>query len=393
MKYNFDEVIDRNGNRSAKYDEREKKFGVRDVIPLWIADMDFKTAQPVIDALKARAEEGIWGYTSRPDSYYEALCRWQKRRHGWEIDKRMISFSLGVVPSLSSMVHVFTEPGDKVLIQTPVYSEFYDVTESWGRQVLECPMVEKEGQWVIDFEDFEKKAREAKLFFLCSPHNPLGIVWEREQLVRMCEICMKNGVQIVSDEIHSDLVFHEKTHIPAATLSPEIASHVITCISGTKTFNMAGLQASAVVFPNQKLKDAYDKFWFNLDIHRNNAFSSIAMETAFNEGEEWLEQLLEYISGNFDFIRDYCREYIPQIKPNVPDATYLVWLDCRELGMGNEELRAFMIEKAGLGLNEGWSFGRSLSGFMRLNAACPRSVLRQALEQLKEAVEASAASC
>ena len=393
MKYNFDEVIDRNGNRSAKYDEREKKFGVRDVIPLWIADMDFKTAQPVIDALKARAEEGIWGYTSRPDSYYEALCRWQKRRHGWEIDKRMISFSLGVVPSLSSMVHVFTEPGDKVLIQTPVYSEFYDVTESWGRQVLECPMVEKEGQWVIDFEDFEKKAREAKLFFLCSPHNPLGIVWEREQLVRMCEICMKNGVQIVSDEIHSDLVFHEKTHIPAATLSPEIASHVITCISGTKTFNMAGLQASAVVFPNPKLKDAYDKFWFNLDIHRNNAFSSIAMETAFNEGEEWLEQLLEYISGNFDFIRDYCREYIPQIKPNVPDATYLVWLDCRELGMGNEELRAFMIEKAGLGLNEGWSFGRSLSGFMRLNAACPRSVLRQALEQLKEAVEASAASC
>ena len=393
MKYNFDEVIDRNGNRSAKYDEREKKFGVRDVIPLWIADMDFKTAQPVIDALKARAEEGIWGYTSRPDSYYEALCGWQKRRHGWEIDKRMISFSLGVVPSLSSMVHVFTEPGDKVLIQTPVYSEFYDVTESWGRQVLECPMVEKEGQWVIDFEDFEKKAREAKLFFLCSPHNPLGIVWEREQLVRMCEICMKNGVQIVSDEIHSDLVFHEKTHIPAATLSPEIASHVITCISGTKTFNMAGLQASAVVFPNPKLKDAYDKFWFNLDIHRNNAFSSIAMETAFNEGEEWLEQLLEYISGNFDFIRDYCREYIPQIKPNVPDATYLVWLDCRELGMGNEELRAFMIEKAGLGLNEGWSFGRSLSGFMRLNAACPRSVLRQALEQLKEAVEASAASC
>lgn len=387
MKYNFDEVIDRNGNRSAKYDEREKKFGVRDVIPLWIADMDFKTAQPVIDALKARAEEGIWGYTSRPDSYYEALCGWQKRRHGWEIDKRMISFSLGVVPSLSSMVHVFTEPGDKVLIQTPVYSEFYDVTESWGRQVLECPMVEKEGQWVIDFEDFEKKAREAKLFFLCSPHNPLGIVWEREQLVRMCEICMKNGVQIVSDEIHSDLVFHEKTHIPAATLSPEIASHVITCISGTKTFNMAGLQASAVVFPNQKLKDAYDKFWFNLDIHRNNAFSSIAMETAFNEGEEWLEQLLEYLSGNFAFIKEYFEKYIPRIKPNMPDATYLVWLDCRDLGMDNEALRRFMIEKAKLGLNEGNTFGRSLKGYMRLNAACPRSVLEKALSQLRDAVD------
>ena len=204
----------------------------------------------------------------------------------------------------------------------------------------------------------------------------------------MCQICMENQVLIVSDEIHSDLVFHGKTHIPTATLSPEIGSHVITCISGTKTFNMAGLQASAVVFPNQELKDLYDKFWFNLDIHRNNAFSSIAMETAFNEGEEWLEQLLEYISGNFDFIKDYCQKNIPQIKPNVPDATYLVWLDCRELGMSNEELRAFMIEKAGLGLNEGWAFGRSLSGFMRLNAACPRSVIRQALEQLKAALEA-----
>ncbi|MCI9558518.1 MAG: putative C-S lyase [Lachnospiraceae bacterium] len=388
MKYNFDEVIDRNNNRSAKYDERGKKFGVKDVIPLWIADMDFKTAQPVIDALKDRAEEGIWGYTSRPDSYYEALCGWKKRHHGWEIDKSMLSFSLGVVPSLSSIVYIFTKPGEKVLIQTPVYSEFYDVTESWGRQVVESPLIEKDGKWTVDFEDFEKKAKEAKVFFLCSPHNPLGIVWTREELTRMCQICMENQVLIVSDEIHSDLVFHGKTHIPTATLSPEIGSHVITCISGTKTFNMAGLQASAVVFPNQELKDLYDKFWFNLDIHRNNAFSSIAMETAFNEGEEWLEQLLEYISGNFDFIKDYCQKNIPQIKPNVPDATYLVWLDCRELGMSNEELRAFMIEKAGLGLNEGWAFGRSLSGFMRLNAACPRSVIRQALEQLKAALEA-----
>lgn len=388
MKYNFDEVIDRSNNRSAKYDEREKKFGVKDVIPLWIADMDFKTAQPVIDALKARAEEGIWGYTSRPDSYYEAVCGWQKRRHGWDIDKSMLSFSLGVVPSLSSIVYIFTEPGDKVLIQTPVYSEFYDVTESWGRQVTECPMKENEGKWTVDFDDFEKKAREAKVFFLCSPHNPLGIVWSREELTRMCEICIANQVLIVSDEIHSDLVFHGRTHIPTATLSPEIASHVITCISGTKTFNMAGLQASAVVFPNQELKDKYDKFWFNLDIHRNNAFSSIAMETAFNEGEEWLDQLLEYISGNFDFIQEYCKENIPQIKPNVPDATYLVWLDCRELGMDNAALRSFMIEKAGLGLNEGWAFGRSLSGFMRLNAACSRKVIEKALKQLKAAVEA-----
>lgn len=388
MKYDFDQVVDRSKNRSAKYDERKKKFGREDVIPLWVADMDFKTAQPVIDAMKARAEEGIWGYTSRPDSYFDAVCGWQKRRNGWEIDRSMLSFSVGVVPSLSSMVFVFTEPGDKVLIQTPVYSEFYDVTESWGREVIENPMVEKDGVWSVDFEDFEKKAKEAKLFFLCSPHNPLGIVWTREELTRMCQICIANDVLIVSDEIHSDLIFHGKKHIPTATLSPEIASHVITCISGTKTFNLAGLQASAVVFPNMELKKRFDKFWFNLDIHRNNAFSSIAMETAFNEGEEWLEQLLIYIDGNFELIRSFCEENIPQIRPNVPDATYLVWLDCRGLGMENEELRRFMIEEAGLGLNEGWSFGRSLSGYMRLNAACPRSVIEKALKQLKEAVDA-----
>lgn len=388
MKYNFDEIIDRSHNRSAKYDEAGKKFGSRDVIPLWIADMDFKTAQPVIDALKARAEEGIWGYTSRPDSYYEAVCGWQKRRNGWDIDKSMISFNLGVVPALSSMVYVFTEPGDKVLIQTPVYSEFYDVTESWGREVVESPLKEQDGRWIIDFEDFEEKAKEAKVFFLCSPHNPLGIVWTREELERMCNICIANNVLIVSDEIHSDLVFHGKKHIPTATLSPEIATHVISCISGTKTFNLAGLQASATIFPNQELKARFDKFWFNLDIHRNNAFSTIAMEVAFNEGEEWLEQLLGYIGGNFEFIKDYCAANIPQVKPNVPDATYLVWLDCRGLGMGNEELRDFMIRKAGLGLNEGWSFGRSLSGFMRLNAACPRPVLEKAMEQLKHAVDA-----
>ena len=388
MKYNFDEIIDRSHNRSAKYDEAGKKFGSRDVIPLWIADMDFKTAQPVIDALKARAEEGIWGYTSRPDSYYEAVCGWQKRRNGWDIDKSMISFNLGVVPALSSMVYVFTEPGDKVLIQTPVYSEFYDVTESWGREVVESPLKEQDGRWIIDFEDFEEKAKEAKVFFLCSPHNPLGIVWTREELERMCHICIANNVLIVSDEIHSDLVFHGKKHIPTATLSPEIAAHVISCISGTKTFNLAGLQASATIFPNQELKARFDKFWFNLDIHRNNAFSTIAMEVAFNEGEEWLEQLLEYIGGNFEFIKDYCAANIPEVKPNVPDATYLVWLDCRGLGMDNEELRSFMIHKAGLGLNEGWSFGRSLSGFMRLNAACPRPVLEKAMEQLKHAVDA-----
>lgn len=387
MKYNFDEVIDRNGNRAAKYDERIKKFGTNDVIPLWVADMDFRTAQPIIDACKAKAEEGIWGYTSRPESYFTAVQNWQKKRNNWDVDTALMSWSLGVVPALSSIVKIFSHTGDKVMIQTPVYSEFYDVVEAWGRVVVENQIVEQDGKWVIDFNDFEAKAKEVKIFLLCNPHNPLGIVWDPEDLRKMAEICIANDVLLVSDEIHSDLIFHGKKHTPTATLSEDIANHIITCVSATKTFNLAGLQASTTIFPNMEMKQKFDRFWMNMDIHRNNAFSSVAMEAAYNEGEEWLEQLLTYLSDNFDFIKDYCRKYIPKIKPNVPDATYLVWLDCRELGMSNEALRRFMIEKAGIGLNEGYTFGRSLSGFMRLNAACPRSILAKALEQLKKAVD------
>lgn len=387
MKYDFDEIIDRSNNRAAKYDERVKKFGTNEVIPLWIADMDFRIAQPIIDACKRKAEEGLWGYTSRPDSYFKAVQEWEKKRNQWDVDVSLMSWSLGVVPALSAIVKVFSHTGDKILIQTPVYSEFYDVTEAWGRVVVENQLIEKNEKWHVDFEEFEKKAKECKIFLLCNPHNPLGIVWEPEELKRMAEICIANDVLLVSDEIHSDLIFHRKKHTPTATLSKEIAKKIITCVSATKTFNLAGLQASTTIFPNEQMKQKFDDFWMNMDIQRNNAFSSVAMEAAYNEGEEWLTQLLAYISENFDFIKKYFDENIPKIKPNVPDATYLVWLDCRELGMSNEELRDFMIHKAGLGLNEGCSFGRSLSGYMRLNAACPRSVLEQALKQLKEAMD------
>ncbi|MBY6799773.1 putative C-S lyase [Clostridium botulinum] len=387
MKYDFDEIIDRSNNRAAKYDERVKKFGTSEVIPLWIADMDFRTAQSIIDACKRKAEEGVWGYTSRPDSYFKAVQEWEKRRNQWDVDVSLMSWSLGVVPALSAIVKIFSHTGDKILIQTPVYSEFYDITEAWGRVVVENQFIEKNGKWYIDFEDFEKKAKECKIFLLCNPHNPLGIVWEPEELKRMAEICIANDVLLVSDEIHSDLIFHGKKHTPTATLSKEIAKKIITCVSATKTFNLAGLQASTTIFPNEQMKQKFDGLWMNMDIQRNNAFSSVAMEAAYNEGEEWLTQLLAYVSENFDFIKKYFDENIPKIKPNVPDATYLVWLDCRELDMSNEELRDFMIHKAGLGLNEGCSFGRSLSGYMRLNAACPRSVLEQALKQLKEAID------
>ena len=387
MKYNFDEVIDRSKNRSSKYDERIKKFGTDDIIPLGVADMDFKTAQPIIDACRKKAEEGIWGYTSRPASYFEAVKNWEMRRNDWDVDTSLMSWSLGVVPALSALIQIFSGEGDKILIQTPVYSEFYDITEASGRTVLENHLVEKDGVWEIDFEAFEELAKEVKIFLLCNPHNPLGIVWKPEELQRMAEICIANDVLLISDEIHSDLIFHGKKHTPVARLSEQIASKIITCVSATKTFNLAGLQASTTIFPNSEMKQKFDRFWMNMDIHRNNAFSSVAMEAAYNEGEEWLEQLLVYIAGNFDFIKEYCEANIPRIKPNLPDATYLVWLDCRELGMDNEELRSFMIEKAKIGLNEGYTFGRSLTGFMRLNAACPRSVLEKALRQLKEAVD------
>ena len=386
MKYDFDEVIDRSKNRSAKYDERIKKFGTSDVIPLWVADMDFRTAQPIIDACIKKAQEGIWGYTSRPDSYFEAVQEWEKKRNQWDVDPSLMSWSLGVVPAMSAMIQLFSHVGDKILIQTPVYSEFYDIIESQNRVVVENLLQEKDGVWSIDFDDFKEKAKECKIFLLCNPHNPLGMVWTAEELKKMADICIEEDVLLISDEIHSDLIFHGKKHIPAATLSDHIAKRTITCVSATKTFNLAGLQASTTIFPNLEMKQKFDDYWNKLDIHRNNAFSSVAMEVAYKEGEEWLEQLLEYLSDNFDFIKEYCQTYIPKIKPNIPDATYLVWLDCRELGMDNKELHRFMIQDAKLGLNDGNTFGHHLNGFMRLNAACPRSVLQKALEQLQNAV-------
>ena len=387
MKYNFDEIIDRGGNRSAKYDERAKKFGTADVIPLWVADMDFRTAQPIIDACVSKAEEGIWGYTSRPDSYLQAVQQWEQRRKGWTPDISLMSWSLGVVPALSSIVRLFSGDGDKILIQTPVYSEFYDVAEAWGREVVENPLVETDGKWSIDFDDFAEKVKQCRIFLLCNPQNPVGRVWEPEELRKMAELCVESGTLLVSDEIHSDLIFHGKRHTPTASLSPEIAANTITCISATKTFNLAGLQASTTIFPNKDMKRAFEEFWGRMDIRRNNAFSCVAMEAAYREGEEWLDQLLPYISGNFDYICDFCAKNIPQIKPNRPDATYLMWLDCRALSMTNEELRDFFIHKAQLGLNEGYTFGHSLAGFMRLNAACPRSTLEKAMRQLKAAVD------
>lgn len=387
MKYNFDEVISRVNTRCVKYDERIKKFGTDDLIPLWIADMDFKTAQPIIDALKNKAEEGIFGYVSRPESYFEAGCDWQKRRNGWEIDKALCSFSIGVVPAMTVMAEIWCKSGSSILIQPPIYGEFYEIVQNSGNHVITNHLVEKDGKWSIDWEDFEDKIKKVSMFLFCSPHNPLGIVWKKEEIEKIVKLCAKNNVLLISDEIHSDLIFHDKKFIPTATVSELAKKTVVTCFSAIKTFNLAGLQACTVVFPNNKLKNEFDKWWISKDIHRNNSFSSVAMEVAYNEGEEWLTQLLPYISSNFDFVVKYCKENIPKIKTYAPDATYLMWLDCRSLNLSNIELERFMIEKAKLGLSSGTAFDKELSGFMRLNVACPKSVLKQALEQLKKAFD------
>ena len=388
MQYDFDQVVDRSKNLSAKYDERVKKFGTDDVIPLWIADMDFRTAQPVIDALKARAEEGIWGYTARPASYFEAVKNWQKRRNGWDTDTALMSFSPGVVQTLSVMIRLYTPQNGNVLIQTPVYGEFYDMTELAGRHVIENQLVEQGGAWTVDWADFEEKLRSADIFLLCNPHNPLGIVWTEEELRRMMELCLKHHVLVVSDEIHSDLIFHGKRHIPTASLSPEIAANVVTGISATKTFNLAGLQASTAVFPNAHMKAMFDKFWTDMDIHRNNAFSVTAMEVAFNEGEEWLEQLLPYISANFDFVVDYCEKHIPKIRTYAPDATYLMWLDCRKITESGRQFVKFIRKTSGLYVSGGNQYGRGGEGFLRVNVATSKLVVEDGMQRLYESVDA-----
>ena len=387
MKYNFDEPVDRSRNFSAKYDECARKFGREGLIPMWIADMDLKTAQPIMDAMEERNKQGIFGYTTRPASYYEAVCRWQKDRNGYDFDKSLAAFALGVIPAICTIVREFTEPGQEVMYFTPVYSEFHDSVVNSGRTPLTVSLKEQDGYYEIDYEAFEEAAkRRPGLLIMCNPHNPVGRSWTREELEKVGDICVRYQIPIISDEIHSDLMLYGHRHTVMAGVSGEIADITITCTSATKTFNLAGLQASTTVFPNLEMKKKFDGYWGGMDIHRNNAFSSVAMEAALNEGEEWLEQLLAYISGNLDYICDYFEKKIPLIKANMPDATYLVWLDCRALHMDNEELKDFMIHKAGLGLNDGSSFTRTMNGFMRLNAACPRSVLEKALKQLEDAV-------
>lgn len=388
MKYDFDTVIDRSDNYAAKYDELKLKFGRDDLCSMWVADMDFKSAKSIIDAIKARAEQGIFGYTSRPDSYYEAVIDWYKRRYDWNIKKEHLIHSPSVVTSLNIIIRTFTKPGDKIIIQSPVYYPFFDVVNDNNRELVLNPLKKVDGDYVMDYEDLEKKIdSKVKYLILCNPHNPVGRVWSRDELIKLGDICIKNDVKIISDEIHGDLVYGERKYIPIASISEEFSNNTITCISATKTFNIAGLQASFAIFPDSKNYVEFERMLGILDLKRNNCFSLVAVEAAYRYGEEWLNQLLEYLIGNVDFLMDYCRENIPKIKPIKPEGTYLAWLDCKDLGLDDEALNDFMINKAKIALDGGNWFGDDGEGYMRINIACPKEILVEGLQRIEKAVK------
>lgn len=388
MRYNFDEIVERSGGNGFKWERVDAVFGGEDLIPMWVADMDFRGPQPVIDALKRRAEQGIYGYTWRPDSLSEAICGWLARNHRWTVDKEWICWSPGVIPALTACVETFTEPGDRILIQPPVYAPFFKVVKEHGRELVENPLRFENGRYEIDFDDFADKLKTsgAKMFILCSPHNPVGRVWTRDELERLEAICVEHGTLIVSDEIHADLVYKPNLHTPFAALSDRAASRTVVCLAPSKTFNMAGLQAAYIVIPDKELRDSFNKKLTEAHHTLSNAFAVTASETAYREGDEWLEQCLAYLRANVDFARSFIAERLPEIKASDPEGTYLLWLDCRGLGLDGAGLKQFMVHEAKVALNEGIGFGEQGAGFMRMNIACRRATLEAALQRIEKAV-------
>ncbi|MEA1940100.1 MAG: MalY/PatB family protein, partial [Candidatus Caldatribacteriota bacterium] len=372
------------------WDGLKKVFGEipEDTISMWVADMEFKSPQPVIDAIKKAVEHGIYGYTSRPDSYYQAIIEWMERRHNWRIKKDWLAFSPGVVPALSIIIRAFCQPGDKVVVQPPVYYPFFRVIENNGCHVVNNPLKLSGGKYFMDYDDLEKKIEDprVKLLILCSPHNPVGRVWHKEELNILGEICLKHNVIIVSDEIHADILFEGIKHTPFASISPAFAHHSITCTAPSKTFNLAGLQTSTIIIPNNKYYKIYNNALESSALNENNVFGLVALEAAYRYGEEWLEQLLSYLNENLKFMMEYFEEKIPKIKVIKPEGTYLIWLDCRQLELSAKALNSFMLNKARVALDDGYWFGTQGEGFMRMNIACPRSILEKGLRRIKGAV-------
>ncbi len=386
MTYNFDKSISREGTNCVKYDRREELFGNNEVIPMWVADMDFKTPPFIIDALKKRLTHELMGYSIRRDEYFTSFISWVSRRLSWKIEKEWIAFSPGVVPAVNMCTLAYTNEGDKVIVQPPVYYPFFPAVKDHNRVLVYNPLHEENGRWYVDIDDLSSRAREgAAMIILSNPHNPVGRAWRRDELEQIASVCLENNIIILSDEIHSDLVLPGNHHVPMASISPEVADITVTCMAPSKTFNLAGLSTSSVIISNEKLRERFTRVTDSLHIGMGNIFGTEASVAAYSYGDEWLDQLLGYIAKNVEYLIDYCNAKIPAIKPVIPEATYLVWLDCRELGMDSTALSNFFIKKAGLGLNEGSTFGPGGEGFMRINLACPLATVKEAMERLYRA--------
>lgn len=385
MKYDFDKVTPRCGTNSYKWDSTDDK----EVLPMWVADMDFQTAPCIINALKKRVEHGIFGYTRVPEEYYDAVISWFSRRHNWEPRREWFIYTSGVVPALSAVIKALANGGDNILTLTPVYNCFFSSIRNNGCKLSNCALKYENNTFSIDFDDLERRAADPKtpLLLLCNPHNPSGRVWTREELQRIGDICIKHNVIVVSDEIHCEVVHPGYKYIPFASISEEFQKHSVTCISPSKAFNIAGLQIANIIVENDEWRQRIDKAININEVCDVNPFGVIATIAAYNEGEEWLNQLLLYIHGNYLFFKDYCEEHLPQLPVAPLEGTYLAWMDCRSLNIPSEEFEEELMKKAKLWLNAGSMYGKEGEGFMRWNLACPRQLVKEGLERFSSFIE------
>ena len=386
MTYNFDEVIERRGTDSVKWDGVKSVWGRDDLLPMWVADMDFRTPPFVMEALRKRLEHEVLGYTSACEEWYTSICSWLSRRHGWDVTREMLTFVPGIVRGQAFALQCFTNPGDRVMVMTPVYHPFFLVTQRMKREVVYSPLDLKDGQYQIDFERFRKDIQGCKVLILCNPHNPVGRVWSEEELRRVGEICLRHGVLVVSDEIHSDFTYGENIHHVFASLDEKYAAITTTCTAPSKTFNIAGLQISNIWISNPELRARFRAEVTAAGYSQVNLMGLVACQAAYETGEEWLKELKIYLEGNLDYVRTFLKENLPEIKLTEPEGTYLLWLDFKSLGMKEEQLKDLVENKAKLWLDSGAMFGPDGEGFERINIACPREILKQALTQLAEAV-------
>ncbi len=388
MNFNFDQIIDRKGSSCIKYDGMGKFLGADDALPMWVADMDFLTPKYITDAIIKRAEHGVFGYPMREESYFTSLIGWLMRRHQWEVMRDWLTFCPGVVPAVNLSVLAFTKPGDKIIAQPPVYFPFFAAVTDHKRELVYNQLIMKNGRLCMDFENLEKLAKEgAKMLILSNPHNPGGSVWAREELMQMAEICLKHNVLIISDEIHCDLIYKPFKHIPVASLSQEISLQTITTVAPSKTFNLSGLSTSSVIIENDSLRRKFNATLDHLHIGGGNLFGNIASEEAYLHGDTYVDELMAYLMLNIETLEEYVATNLPKIKVIRPESTFLVWLDCREMGLNDNDLNDFFLLKAKVGLNPGIMFGPGGDGFMRMNIGCPKATLLQGLGQIKEAFD------